>query len=418
MATLPGSVPVAGYMGPTDSEDTYAVTKEEYHQGGYRSVSTVVEMNKIPEPRRKEGMLVYVLQDETNDNQPRTYRYTNSKFVVDEVKVDGFVTIEDLSKAKAELETSIKENKEDLDLIDRDHEERIKQLEEQGELLLDDEMLEKNEEGKLTVKPATNSNKGVIKVDNDTVHMEGDILKTKKYLGDNATIIITSDGIISLSKEVQDLIAELNGKIDGIPEVPVEVGYATALKHGIIRPDNITIEVDDKGVISVKNVTDIATTSKVGLVKPDGDTLTIDGNGTLKVRNPISKLGQLKDVTTGDISNKQGYVLTVNEKGDGYFLKQPGSASNRSKTFDIDSPDKFVEVYNFSQHIQTAISATIESQVDTSVGLTFKYVARTGGELEEKIENQSSYLMPSREMGITLFAKGKGKIFIDILTLV
>lgn len=61
MALIPGSVRVAGFMAPSDSTDTYAVTDETYNRGGYRSVVDVAARNAITADRRKEGMLVRVL---------------------------------------------------------------------------------------------------------------------------------------------------------------------------------------------------------------------------------------------------------------------------------------------------------------------------------------------------------------------
>lgn len=59
MATIPGSVRVAGFIAPTDTTDTYAVTDEVYNRGGYRSVNSIVERDSITTDRRKLGMLVY-----------------------------------------------------------------------------------------------------------------------------------------------------------------------------------------------------------------------------------------------------------------------------------------------------------------------------------------------------------------------
>lgn len=61
MALIPGSVRVAGFIAPSDSTDTYAVTDETYNRGGYRSVADITARNAITADRRKEGMLVRVL---------------------------------------------------------------------------------------------------------------------------------------------------------------------------------------------------------------------------------------------------------------------------------------------------------------------------------------------------------------------
>ena len=58
MAAIPGSVRVGGFIAPTDSTDTYAVTDETYGRGGYRSVANATERDAITPDRRKAGMLV------------------------------------------------------------------------------------------------------------------------------------------------------------------------------------------------------------------------------------------------------------------------------------------------------------------------------------------------------------------------
>lgn len=63
MPTIPGSISLSGYIAPTATEDTYAVTDETYNRGGYRTVATIAERNAITSDRRKEGMLVKVLAD-------------------------------------------------------------------------------------------------------------------------------------------------------------------------------------------------------------------------------------------------------------------------------------------------------------------------------------------------------------------
>lgn len=65
MSKIPGSIPVTGFIGPTDSEDTYAVTDALYGVDGYRSVSGLTVRNSITLERRREGMLVYT-QDDKN----------------------------------------------------------------------------------------------------------------------------------------------------------------------------------------------------------------------------------------------------------------------------------------------------------------------------------------------------------------
>ena len=59
MPPIPGSVRVAGFIAPTDSTDTYAVTDEAYDRGGYRSVADATARLAITPDRRKVGMAVY-----------------------------------------------------------------------------------------------------------------------------------------------------------------------------------------------------------------------------------------------------------------------------------------------------------------------------------------------------------------------
>lgn len=59
---------------PFTKDDKYATHDETFGRGGYRSVSSIAEMNAIPAERRKEGMLVNVLND-------RIYQLKNNSFV-------------------------------------------------------------------------------------------------------------------------------------------------------------------------------------------------------------------------------------------------------------------------------------------------------------------------------------------------
>jgi hypothetical protein len=64
MAALQGTI-LASRIVPSDSLDTYATHDEKYGRGGYRSVDTLEDRDTIPEPRRKEGMKVYVVSIDT-----------------------------------------------------------------------------------------------------------------------------------------------------------------------------------------------------------------------------------------------------------------------------------------------------------------------------------------------------------------
>lgn len=65
MASIPGSVRFTGFVAPSDTTDTYAVTDETYNRGGYRSVTDAAGRQAITPDRRKVGMLVKQLSDST-----------------------------------------------------------------------------------------------------------------------------------------------------------------------------------------------------------------------------------------------------------------------------------------------------------------------------------------------------------------
>lgn len=65
MAKYKGTVPITGPISPTDTEAIYATHLEDFGQGGYRSVPTIVDRDLILPLRRKEGMKVYVIENET-----------------------------------------------------------------------------------------------------------------------------------------------------------------------------------------------------------------------------------------------------------------------------------------------------------------------------------------------------------------
>lgn len=65
MALIANSVRVGGFIAPTDSEDTYPVTNPTYGLGGLRTVNNLTTRNEIPAERREEGMMVYVISDQT-----------------------------------------------------------------------------------------------------------------------------------------------------------------------------------------------------------------------------------------------------------------------------------------------------------------------------------------------------------------
>ena len=63
MASIPGSIPVTGFIGPTDSTDVYPVTDSLYGIDGLRNVADNTVRNAIPFERRRTGMIVGTQND-------------------------------------------------------------------------------------------------------------------------------------------------------------------------------------------------------------------------------------------------------------------------------------------------------------------------------------------------------------------
>lgn len=60
-----GSVPVTGFIAPTSETDLYPSHDSKYGKGGFREVIDLVDRDSIPNQRRSEGMLVYVISNDT-----------------------------------------------------------------------------------------------------------------------------------------------------------------------------------------------------------------------------------------------------------------------------------------------------------------------------------------------------------------
>jgi len=64
-ATIDKTVILTGMISPTHPLDDYATHSENYNEGGYRTVQSIIERDSIPAKRKKEGMLVNVLANST-----------------------------------------------------------------------------------------------------------------------------------------------------------------------------------------------------------------------------------------------------------------------------------------------------------------------------------------------------------------
>ncbi len=63
MSLIPGSIPVTGFIAPTDTTDTYPVTDAIYGIDGMRNVADYTERDNISLERRRAGMVVGTIND-------------------------------------------------------------------------------------------------------------------------------------------------------------------------------------------------------------------------------------------------------------------------------------------------------------------------------------------------------------------
>lgn len=63
MARYLGGVTVSGYIAPSDTADIYATHRASLGMGGYRSALDLAARDAITDPRREEGMIVYVISE-------------------------------------------------------------------------------------------------------------------------------------------------------------------------------------------------------------------------------------------------------------------------------------------------------------------------------------------------------------------
>lgn len=202
------------------------------------------------------------------------------------------------------------------------------------------------------------------------------------------------------------------------PTPTPSVGIATETKAGIVRPDNTTITVDSNGIITAHTTHTMATTDKIGSVKPDDDTIGIKPNGALYVkRQGSNKLVQLTDVDSTDLNKKGGFALFVKDDASGFEFRKPGNAFNRHFEKTVHAND-YQLIYDFTQHINTAISASVDiGNISTEKPVQVKFVGKNGGEIVETIFKSYYMTIPEREFYVSMYILGHAKVSIDILSL-
>lgn len=277
----------------------------------------------------------------------------------------------------------------------------------------------------LHVKKATSRGIGVVQPDNKTIVIdENGTLTSKSNKGDGITIVNNNDvnNTMSIAPDLVSKIEEIFNKLPIEPGEPGDGGQitlpiATSFSLGMVQPDNKTILVDKKGKISAVIDIDVATIDNNGIGKPDNVTIGITADGSYHVIDPIRKLGDLVDVDVNGMSYKQGYILAVDDTGTKFILRPQNSSSNHNTSTSINNTE-YQMVYDLTKYINTAINLRLEAVgSDSNNPLIIKYVSRTGGEVEEKVDGVLQRSIPERDFGIQIYAKGKGKLIFDLLTL-
>ena len=90
---------------PFTTDDTYPTHEARYGKGGFRTVSEIADLNRIPEARLEEGMLVYVIND---PNKVNTYQYIDGEWVKSKIgsgisKVETIEERDSLSRDEGDL---------------------------------------------------------------------------------------------------------------------------------------------------------------------------------------------------------------------------------------------------------------------------------------------------------------------------
>ncbi|EPU3828928.1 hypothetical protein ACVWU4_000909 [Campylobacter coli] len=298
MAKIQGGVPVAGFISPTDSDDVFPVTDPKYQKGGYRVVATVDEMNKITTERREEGMLVYVLQDDTKDPaSPSTYRLVNSVFVKEEVDLSGLdnmVTTDELTELLKDYYTKIETDELlknfDVDLTDYYNKTEIDELLanftpefnpddvniDLSDYYTKDKLYNKEEIDKMVsgITPDLKPIESQVQAANNKVNaIDAEVDNLKPSIENN------TNKIEDLQNQIDSLDTDLNVDNNTLYFTPDDVLTARTASDtnlGMIKTDNVDTWVDG-GVLKIKKV------------EPDNTSIEYDTAGKLALAGDIKK---------------------------------------------------------------------------------------------------------------------------------
>lgn len=101
MPKIHGGVRVSSFISPSDASDTYGTHDSIYGIGGWREVATTAERDEVSAYRHREGMVVYVSEDQVS------YQLTAENTWVPLVTTPGVSDVTGLTAALAGKEDSI-----------------------------------------------------------------------------------------------------------------------------------------------------------------------------------------------------------------------------------------------------------------------------------------------------------------------
>jgi hypothetical protein len=106
MSRYTGTIPLSGQISPRDTRDDYPTHSDEFVLGGYRSVLTLTDRDNIPSERRKNGMIVYVVEEE------KSYILKENSWVDDSVQItvqslDDSVVFDDVENIKIDTNSGL-----------------------------------------------------------------------------------------------------------------------------------------------------------------------------------------------------------------------------------------------------------------------------------------------------------------------
>lgn len=124
-----------------------------------------------------------------------------------------------------------------------------------------------------------------------------------KAVADALTALVGSLATVATSGSYNDLSDK--------PDIAAAVPLATTLVAGKVKPDGVTILVDENGVISAAVPVSIATVQTAGIVKPDGTTILIDENGTISSAVEVA----IATLQAAGIVKPDGTTITIDVDG-------------------------------------------------------------------------------------------------------